>query len=129
MDYDKLTRKEIVSMCQTLWQKNAALEQNIELYREQLKKNEQKMYGKSSEKSSLVLQNEMDLFDEADTLPMRMSRKKQSISLNINVVKRKNTRWITYQEILKRNIVIMIWEIRIVRHAEVDYIKSVLTKN
>lgn len=108
MDYDKLTREEIVNMCQTLRQKKADLEKNIELYREQLKKNQQKMYGKSSVKSSLVLQNEMDLFDEADTLLMRMSRKKQSISLNINIVKRKNTRWITCQEILKRNIVIII---------------------
>lgn len=68
MDYDKLTREEIVNMCQTLRQKNADLVKNIELYREQLKKNQQKMYGKSSEKSSLVMQNEMDLFDEADTL-------------------------------------------------------------
>lgn len=68
MDYDKLTREEIVNMYQTLWQKNADLEKNTELYREQLKKNQQKLYGKSSEKISLVLQNEMDLFDEADTL-------------------------------------------------------------
>ncbi|MFR3675926.1 MAG: hypothetical protein ACLTW1_18840 [[Clostridium] innocuum] len=38
-DYDKLTREEMV-----------------------------KMYGKSSEKSTLVMQEEMDLFDEADAL-------------------------------------------------------------
>lgn len=68
MDYDKLSREEAIKMCQTLWQKNADLERNIELYREQLKKNQQKMYGKSSEKSSLVMQDEMDLFDEADAL-------------------------------------------------------------
>lgn len=55
MDYDKLTREEIVNMYQTLWQKNADLEKNTELYREQLKKNQQKLYGKSSEKISLVL--------------------------------------------------------------------------
>ncbi|MCR0329235.1 transposase [[Clostridium] innocuum] len=80
MDYDKLTREEIVNMCQTLWQKNADLEKNIELYSEQLKKNQQKMYGKSSEKSSLVLQNEMDLFDEADTLA---NEDEQEESVNI----------------------------------------------
>lgn len=55
MDYDKFTREEIVNMYQTLWQKNADLEKNTELYREQLKKNQQKLYGKSSEKISLVL--------------------------------------------------------------------------
>ena len=55
MDYDKLTREEIVNMYQTLWQKNADLEKNTDLYREQLKKNQQKLYGKSSEKISLVL--------------------------------------------------------------------------
>ena len=67
-DYDKLTREEMVKLCQTLWLKNADLERNIELYREQLKKNQQKMYGKSSEKSTLVMQDGMDLFDEADAL-------------------------------------------------------------
>ena len=40
MDYNKLTREEIVNMCPTLWQKNAVLEKNIEFYREQLKKNQ-----------------------------------------------------------------------------------------
>lgn len=30
---------------------------------------------------------------------------------------------------IENDIVIMIWKIRIVRHAEVDYIRSVLTKN
>lgn len=39
-----------------------------ELYSELLKKNRQEMYGKSSEKSSLVMQDEMDLFDEANAL-------------------------------------------------------------
>lgn len=67
-DYDKLTREEMVKLCQTLWLKNADLERIIENYSEQLKKNQQKMYGKSSEKSTLVMQDEMDLFDEADAL-------------------------------------------------------------
>ena len=52
MDYDKLTKEEIVNMCQTLWQKNAVLEKNIEFYTEQLKKNQQKMSEKSSEEST-----------------------------------------------------------------------------
>ena len=50
LDYDKLTIEEMVKLCQTLWLKNADLERNIEFYREQLKKNHQKMYRKSSEK-------------------------------------------------------------------------------
>ena len=49
-DYDKLSREEMVKMCQILWLKNSNLERNIEIYREHLKKNRQKMYGKSSEK-------------------------------------------------------------------------------
>ena len=36
-NYDKLTREEMVKLCQALWLKNTDLERNIELYRGQLK--------------------------------------------------------------------------------------------
>lgn len=67
-DYKNLTREEAIEMCKTLWLKNAALEKKCELYKEQLAKNKAKMYGKCSEKSTLVMHGELDLFDEADAL-------------------------------------------------------------
>lgn len=68
LDYKNFTREEAIEMCKTLWLKNADLEKNCQLYMEQLAKNKAKMYGKSSEKSSLVVQDEFDFFDEADAL-------------------------------------------------------------
>lgn len=67
-NYEEMSREEIIELCTSLWLKNADLEKNCELYKEQLMKKNQKMYGKSSEKSSMVIQDELDLFDEADAL-------------------------------------------------------------
>lgn len=69
-DFKEFTREEAIEMCKTLWLKNADLEKNCELYLEQLAKDKAKMYGKTSEKSSLVMQDEFDLFDEVDALAL-----------------------------------------------------------
>ena len=53
-DLDSLSREEAIEMCKKLMKQNADLEKNCNIYLEQLKKNKQKMFGKSTEKSSLI---------------------------------------------------------------------------
>lgn len=49
-DFENMSREEAIAMCKTLWQKNADLEKNCDLYLSQLAKNKVKMFGRSSEK-------------------------------------------------------------------------------
>ncbi|WP_416331738.1 transposase domain-containing protein [[Clostridium] innocuum] len=121
-NYDKLTREEMVKLCQALWLKNTDLERNIELYREQLKKNQQKMYGKFSEKSTQVVQDEIDLFDEADALAYEDEQEEAVNIVEHKRRKKKNIRWITCPAISKKNMWTMIWKIRIAQPAEVNCI-------
>lgn len=97
-DYKNLTREEAIEMCKTLWLKNAALEKNCELYKEQLAKNKAKMYGKSSEKSTLVMQDELDLFDEADALAEEDEKEE---TLNIAEYKRRKKKKYTMDNLPK----------------------------
>ncbi|MEJ8737030.1 IS66 family transposase [Erysipelotrichaceae bacterium HCN-30851] len=97
-DLDSLSREEAIEMCKKLMKQNADLEKNCNIYLEQLKKNKQKMSGKSKEKSSLILQDELQLFDEADVMA---EQDKEEESVNIAEYKRRKKKKYTIDNLPK----------------------------
>ena len=97
-ELDSLSREEAIEMCKKLMKQNADLEKNCNIYLEQLKKNKQKMFGKSTEKSSLILQDELQLFDEADVMA---EQDKEEESVNIAEYKRRKKKKYTIDNLPK----------------------------
>lgn len=97
-DLDALSREEAIEMCKDMAQKIEDLEKNCELYLEQLKKNRQKMFGKSTEKSTLILQDELQLFDEADVMA---EQDKEEESVHIAEYKRRKKKKYTIDNLPK----------------------------